>query len=291
MRRRSTEVKVGITVVLAVIILIAGVIWIEKVSFSKKYVSYTVYFNDVGGLDPGDPVTVSGVNAGEVGAVVLEPGRVKTEILIDEDVTLFDDCKVEILTVGLMGEKYIGIDPGRSGKVLAPGSVIQGEYKAGMAEAVAGFGDVVTELRETVRSIRTLVESVGGGTSLAELIQRVDDLATELVEVIRQNRDDIRSTTRSMKTVSGSMEDIFETRKGEIEESIDRFSVAAARLDSLTSTMKEIVEGVEQGEGTLGMLVKEKKLHEDLELVVENLNALIEDVKEHPERYFKIEIF
>lgn len=291
MRQRSTEIRVGIAVVLAVIILVLGVMWIEKVSLSNRFVTYIVYFGDVGGLDPGDPVMVSGVDAGEVGAVILEPGRVRTELLIAEGVSLFDDCSVQILTVGLMGEKYIGIYPGGSGNVLPPGSVIQGEYKAGMAEAVAGFGDVIEELNETVRAFRALVETEGQEASLGQAIRRIDQLTAEILSFLRENRDDIRSTAANMKRLSGDVSEVVGSRKDDLARSVDDFSRAAARLDSVTLSLKDIVQKVESGEGTLGMLVKEKKLHEDLEGVLANLNAILEDVKADPQRYFKIEIF
>lgn len=291
MRQRSTEIRVGIAVVLAVIILVLGVMWIERVSLSNRFVTYIVYFGDVGGLDPGDPVMVSGVDAGEVGAVVLEPGRVRTELLIAEGVSLFDDCSVQILTVGLMGEKYIGIYPGGSGNVLPPGSVIQGEYKAGMAEAVAGFGDVIEELNETVRAFRALVETEGQEASLGQAIRRIDQLTAEILSFLRENRDDIRSTAANMKRLSGDVSEVVGSRKDDLARSVDDFSRAAARLDSVTLSLKDIVQKVERGEGTLGMLVKEKKLHEDLEGVLANLNAILEDVKADPQRYFKIEIF
>jgi len=291
MRQRSTEIKVGIAVVAAVVILILGVMWIEKVSFSKKFVTYTVYFRDVGGLDPGDPVTVSGVDGGEIASVVLEPGRVRTELMLSEDITLFDDARVEILTIGLMGEKYVGIDPGRSGVVLEPGSVIQGRYKAGMAEAIAGFGDVIEEFNETVRAFRSLIETDGERASLATTMQRIDELAAEILAILRENRSDMKSTAESMKKLSGDFSDVVGSRKEKLTRGIDDFSSAAARLDSVTVSLRAVVQRVESGDGTLGMLINEKKLHEDLEMVLENLNSLLEDVRADPHKYFKIEIF
>jgi phospholipid/cholesterol/gamma-HCH transport system substrate-binding protein len=55
--------------------------------------------------------------------------------------------------------------------------------------------------------------------------------------------------------------------------------------------LRGLIEHVEKSEGTLGMLIKEKKLHEDAERALKSLNDLIEDIKKHPERYLKVEIF
>lgn len=291
MRQRSTEIKVGVSVVAAILILILGVMWIEQVSFSNKFVSYTVYFSDVGGLEAGDPVTVSGVSSGEVGAVTLESGRVRTELLIGEGVKIFDDCSVQILTIGLMGEKYIGIDPGGAGSVLPPGSSLQGEYKAGMAEAVAGFGDVIEELGETVRAFRDLVETDGQGASLSEALRKIDELTTEILVILRENRTNLKRTAENMERISGDVSDLVGSEKETLARGIEDFASAAARFDSVSVSLKTITERIESGEGTLGMLVNDKKLHEDVEQVLANLNALLEDVKADPHKYFKIEIF
>jgi len=291
MRRRSTEIKVGVSVIAAVLILILGVMWIEKVSFSSKFVSYTVYFDDVGGLGPRDPVTVAGVSSGEVGAVILEPSRVKIEILIGEDVTLFDDCRVQIMTIGLMGEKYVGIHPGGAGSVLPPGSSIQGQYRAGMAEAVAGFGDMIEELNESMRMFRALVETEGQGASLGEAIRKIDEITTEILVILRENRADLKSAAENMEKISGDVNDLVGSQKEPLSRGIEDFASAAARFDSVTVSLKSITERIENGEGSLGMLVYEKKLHEDVEQVFANLNALLEDVKADPHKYFKIEIF
>ncbi len=291
MRRRSTEIKVGVAVVAAVVILGLGVMWIEKVSFKQKFVSYAVYFDDVGGLEARDPVTVAGVDAGEVGAVVLEPERVRVEVLIDDRIELYDDAVAEIFTIGLMGEKYIAISRGTSGNVLPPGSVLRGKYKAGMAEAIAGAGYMIEELAETVRAFRALVETEGQGASLAATMRRMDELTAEILAILRENRAAVKSTAASMERISADVDSVFGSRKKTIARGIDDFANAAARLDSITVSVEAVMRAIEEGRGTAGMLVYEKSLHEDLERVLDNISALIEDIKADPHKYFKVEIF
>jgi phospholipid/cholesterol/gamma-HCH transport system substrate-binding protein len=94
-----------------------------------------------------------------------------------------------------------------------------------------------------------------------------------------------------MRELSGDFSDVVGSRKEKLTRGIDDFSSAAARLDSVTVSLKAVARKIESGDGTLGMLINEKKLHEDLELVLENLNALLEDIKADPRKYFKVEIF
>ncbi|MFH1311819.1 MAG: MlaD family protein [Candidatus Eisenbacteria bacterium] len=287
----TTEVKVGIAVILAVIILILGVLWIGEFRLARKWQTYTAYFEEVGGLSAGDPVAVSGLEMGKVGFISLEEGRVKTELLIEQEVVLRKDCSVEIRSIGLMGEKYVYILPGRSGEVLLQGTVLNGDYKAGLPEVAAGMGDIMDEMREAAESLKKVVDTEGGNFSLAKSMARIDTVATELLALLRESRSDVRTTTRTMKKVSGDLDGIIGVNKDELTEGIKRFSMAAARLDSLSLSVKLLVNSVESGEGTLGKLIKEKKVHDEIGATLDNLNRLITDIREHPKRYLTIEIF
>jgi phospholipid/cholesterol/gamma-HCH transport system substrate-binding protein len=288
---RSTEVKVGVGVILAAIILIFGVIWIGDVRFSRKWQVYTVYFDEVGGLSEGDPVTIAGLEMGEVEAISLEEGRVKTDLLIEQGVVLRSDLSVEIQSIGLMGEKYIHILPGTTGEVLSPGSMIEGDYKAGLPEVVADVGDLMEEAKSAAEALNRLVSGVEGNYNLGENLSKLSEVSNEILAILRENRADIRSASRNMNAAAGDLKGVVGGKRQEIEAGIESFSRAAARLDSLTVKMQDLVVSVEAGEGTLGMLIKEKKLHQDAEEALRSLNELLLDIKAHPERYVKIEIF
>jgi phospholipid/cholesterol/gamma-HCH transport system substrate-binding protein len=288
---RSTELKVGVGVILAAIILIFGVIWIGDVRFSRRWQTYTVYFDEVGGLSVGDPVTISGLEMGKVSSISLEGGRVRTELLIEQGAVLRSDLSVEIQSIGLMGEKYIHILPGTTGDILPPGSKLEGEYKAGLPEVVAEVGDLMKDAKAAVEALNRLVSSAEGNYNLGENLAKLSEVSSEILVILRENRSDIRSTAKSMKSASEDIRSVMSGRKGEIEKGIDKFSRAAARLDSLTLKIEDLIGSVERGEGSLGMLIKEKKLHEDAEAALKSLNDLLKDIKAHPERYVKIELF
>jgi phospholipid/cholesterol/gamma-HCH transport system substrate-binding protein len=291
MEQRTTEIKVGIAVILAVIILAAAVVWIQGIRFSRKWETYSVLFDEVGGLSVGDPVAVSGLELGKVGSIKLDGGRVMTELQLQEGVVLRSDCSVEIRSIGLMGEKYVYIMPGTTGEVLAPGSVIEGQFKAGLPEIVAEMGDVMGEARAAIKAINRLLAAGEHEYRISESLSKLNQAADEIMRILGENRDDIRSTAKSMKTLSADLSEVVDSRKDELITGIDKFSAAADQLDSVTTTLQGIVGRVERGEGSLGMLIKEERLYQDMERAVRSLNELIADIKEHPERYIKIEIF
>ena len=108
---------------------------------------------------------------------------------------------------------------------------------------------------------------------------------------MRANKDDIRSSTRNLKSASAGLSELLGERKEDLAEGIEKFASAAARLDSLTISLQSVARSLDQGEGTLGMLIKEKKVHEQMESTLKSMEELIADIKAHPERYITVEIF
>lgn len=291
MSSRSTEIKVGIGVIVAVIVLVAGVMWLGEFRFSRKYQPYVVYFEEVGGLGEGDPVTVSGLEMGKVEMITLEDRRIRADLLIDEEAVLMDDLSVEIRSIGLMGEKYIYIRPGKSGNILPPGSLIDGTYKADLPEIVAEMGDMMDDMKAASQSLRRLVSGMEEESTLGESLAKLNEVSDEVLAVLRENRQDIRGAVKGLKSASDGLGEVVGENKEDIKASIERFSRASARLDSLTISLRGVAKSIDEGEGTLGMLIKEKKLHEQMEATLESLNDLIADIEANPQRYITIEIF
>jgi phospholipid/cholesterol/gamma-HCH transport system substrate-binding protein len=291
MSQRATDVKVGVAVILAAVILILGIAWIGEFRMNRRWVSYSVYFPEVGGLNSGDPVTVAGLEMGKVGAMTFEGGRVKADLLLEPRAVLKTDCSVEIRSIGLMGEKFVYIVPGTAGEVVAPGATIEGKYKAGLTEMTIMMEDVFDEVRVLSQSLRKIIATEEDTHTLGESLTRLNQLADELLVLIRENKDDLRSTAKSVRQVSDNLNDIVGTRKKEITDGIDKMARASASLDSLVTSLRMMAAGLERGDGTLGMLVKDRALYEELEAAVGNLDALIKDIREHPERYIKVKIF
>jgi phospholipid/cholesterol/gamma-HCH transport system substrate-binding protein len=291
MNVRSSDVKVGIAVIVAAVILILAVAWIGQFRVNRHWVPYSVRFREVGGLSAGDGVSVSGVDMGKVARITLGTGYVTIDLLLDERVTLRQDCSIEIRSVGLMGERYIYISPGTTGEKIAPGATIEGSYTAGLADLSGGMQGTMEEVKALSESLRKLVGYSEGGTTLAQTLSGINAASGEILALLKENREDLKGTTRSLRSASASLDEILSGHKADITSGIANFAQASARLDSLALSLKEVTASLERGDGTLGMLIKEKKLHEDLETTLENLNELLKDIKEHPERYIKLRIF
>src|SRR3972149_5127187 len=112
MENRSVELRVGIVIVLTLALLIWGITWLKGWKFNQERYDVGVLFPNVGILNVGDPVSVSGVEKGKVKKIELYAGDVLVTFALTKDVKLKKDAKFTIMNVGLMGERLVDVKTG-----------------------------------------------------------------------------------------------------------------------------------------------------------------------------------
>ena len=109
----SQKLKVGITSIIAILILFVGTLWVKKYNPLERKEKITVLFRHANGIAAGDPVNVSGIKVGEVIEVKLsEDNKALIKFSFNKDVRLHSDCVFAIKDIGLMGDKALEIIPG-----------------------------------------------------------------------------------------------------------------------------------------------------------------------------------
>jgi phospholipid/cholesterol/gamma-HCH transport system substrate-binding protein len=148
MRRYSTETVVGVFVVIGLICVGYMTIKLGKVSFFGRD-TYPLYarFASVTGLRPGSPVEVYGIEVGSVTGLDIDEQREMAVVgmRIDKGVKVYEDCAATIKTAGLIGDKYVKIDPGGAGPLLPPrGMITQTSVPPDIEDLIGryAFGDV-----------------------------------------------------------------------------------------------------------------------------------------------------
>ena len=107
---RKTEIQVGLTVLVALALLLWGVTWLKEFSLARRVKIWHVAFTQAGGLGKSDEVLVNGLRKGEVREIELSGDHVVVDIALASEIGLTDQSRVAIRNVGLMGEKQIAVD-------------------------------------------------------------------------------------------------------------------------------------------------------------------------------------
>lgn len=296
MPRANIEVKVGLTVVLAVVILVAGLLWIKGYRFGHQFYTVQIQFSDIGTLDRGDPVLVTGVNRGKVKAVELYHGQVLVTINLGDDVILKTDAEFAVKNIGLMGERFVDVRPGQADSLLDLAQPALGYYDTGIPEVMGVLGRMVSETHDLVQAIRATLGSDGTLSGFAETIENARQLSGELKETVTENREAIEMAARDISAAARSMRDLVGDNRGQIEQAVGRFDTASValirftdQLDTLAGSMNTLLARVENGEGSLGLMLADDDLYNKLKTAAQDLDVLITDIRANPKKYVQVQ--
>jgi phospholipid/cholesterol/gamma-HCH transport system substrate-binding protein len=318
---RWAEVRVGVFLMVALVVLGLGIFLIgEQSRIFTRSTTVRVLLTEVQGLKVGAPVWLSGVVIGTVAEISFaEPLRsdeITVTLRIEEDAArrLGSDARVSVRTRGLLGEKYVDITPGT--EFGLPSEPLRGAPPM-------DIDHMVERAYETFERLGQLVEDVGGPQSSFGKLLRDPTLYDSLVQLTQR----LRKLADEISEGEGSMARIIKDPR--LYEKMTAFSArgeeAVTRLNELTAALQDpngtlallahdptlYNEGVEtvrraqksmaeldallakigEGEGTAGRLINDDELHVRLNRTLEDLDALVRDMKKNPGRYVKFSLF
>ncbi len=298
MAERGLEWKVGLTVLAAVVFFIGGVLYLSQKELGRPGPEVRVAFSEVGGLNVGDPVMVSGLRRGAVSSLDLGVQEVVVTLKLRPDVVLHSDAGFSVENIGIMGEKFVAVDPGVAGDSLDTGAVISGGYSPGISEAVAQLGVVLDNTGSIMARIEEVLREQEVVEPLGETVRLLRDISIDLQAILDENRGDLRVSIENFRSMSDQLDEMIRTNRGKVDTTLTHAALASARFDQTTERLERAAESLElvlkrleHGQGTLGRLSRDDKLYKELLQTSQNLNDLVPDIRKNPRRYLSIELF
>ncbi len=298
MRNISVEIKVGVTVIIAAVILFFGIIWVKEYRFNAERYDYAVLFPNIGSLEVGDPVSVLGVKKGEVQRIGISGNNVLVTFNLTKDIRLMTDAKFTVMNIGLMGERFINIEPGVSSESLDLSYPVHGFYDTGIPEVMGMMGAAIDEIRHLIAVLEGTVGTPAATTSIKNIIDNLETVSTEFRSMTLENKDkmsraidDLSASAATMRQFADSNEEKMQGIIDNMSGASDDFSVIAGRLDTLSASISRLVADLEEGRGTLGKTLKDEQLYEKLLKSVSDLDTLVTDIKANPKKYIHFSIF
>src|SRR5574341_1245473 len=293
----SYEARVGVAIVLAIVIFFSGLMYLREFSFSKKEYEITAVFETVIGLDQQDPVIVSGLRIGQVKEMQLADDKVQVKLAIDLRYQFPRDSQAYLRNLTLLGDKAIEIMRGVSREKLKPGDMIPGKLETDifeLAEAAAPIGEDITVLLKRFSS--TFDEKTEA--SLKSSLRNLQVVSGAVAEVAAKDIGEMEEALSNFKAAMKNLEQLTRPEGQSMREVIvnldstsSHLKEASARFNRATASMENLLGKIERGEGSLGKLVQSDTLYRNLEKFTQDLDLLILDVKQHPQKYIKIEVF
>ncbi|MEA2030022.1 MAG: MlaD family protein [candidate division Zixibacteria bacterium] len=300
MYSKGIEFRVGLIILIGMIILSGSLYWLQGYKLERNAQIIKVRFNDVGTLAVGDRVTVSGVRRGKVGDFILTSEGVEVKLLLYDDVILKHDARFVIKNMGLMGERFIAIYPGNDSIPFDKGEVAEGQYDTGLPEVMGLMGEMVSELRDLVFAFRQHVGSDSTLVSLNRTVANLEKVSKSMADYLSRNEEQADKTVENFYNASKSLNRLLDDNRSRVDSSMrrfDNFSIKLEKvvnqLDTLSISARQFADRINSSDGTLQLLIEDRRLYDDLRGTADNIDDLINDIRANPRKYINLtlEIF
>ena len=298
----SREIKTAILIIGCIIIFIFGFNYLKGTSLLSNEKTIHALYDEVEGLVVGANVTIRGLNVGKVKIIDFNDdfAKIKVTFSIRDDLTFSNESVAQLYEAGLIGGKAIAIIPKYdSSNIIKNGDILISEIKPGLTELV---NQQIAPLQDKIEGLLTSADSLFAGISnimnyetqnnlkmtlegLASTIENVNVLSSNINDILNANEKGLKSTINNLSKVSGNLNKITDSLKQMPLSSIVK------NFDDTSLQLKRIIERLNSGEGSAGMILKDNKLYDNLVNSSEALEALLSDLKSHPKKYVHFSIF
>jgi phospholipid/cholesterol/gamma-HCH transport system substrate-binding protein len=312
----SNETKVGIFTIVSLVILILGYNVLKGLSLFNSPNVFYVYYEKLDGLAESNPVLLYGYKVGKVEQVTItnQKGRfILVKMSIKNEVLIPSDSRAKIINTDLLGSKAIELKLGLDKKNARSNDTLIGEFELNLVESVS---NVIDPIKQKAVSLLTAIDNVmndlqlylgkGGKKDLNTIIEGIRNAFVNLEHTTATLDNFMTGETSRLHLILGHIDNLSETldnnkvdldklltNLGSISDSLKaaHVEIVIRELSKTIAEIDSIAIKINKGHGTLAELVNNDTLYNNLEVTSKNLNELIVDLKENPERYINISVF
>src|SRR5882672_5377896 len=280
------EVRVGALVLFGFATFIALLFWLTDRRVGAQGVRVTVRFDNVAGLDQGDPVMVSGVKVGRVEGVRLQRGgKVDVILNVTSDQRPRIDATAAIAALDFLGSKFIKYSPGVRDEPLPDTRPLIGTQEQELTDMASGVAQRANELLGNANSFVSPQLSQDLHNTMVAVQRAMNQLSdVSSGPFIAETTKTLAATERVMQRVDS----LLGSSTGKHLDSLTtNLATLTGHLGSATVAIDTLLRRMNRGEGTLGKLASDSTLYTDLHNLSVALTALLTDLKEHPDKYMK----
>lgn len=292
MKYFTKEAKIGLAGIVAVVVLFFGIKFLKGINMLKATNYYYVEFEDAGGLTQSSPVYANGYGIGIVRDIMYNysrPGHVVVEIEVDKDFRMPENSYGELITEMLGTIKMNLILDKEATAWHAVGDTIPGYVNGGLMEEAGRLVPKIAYMLPKLDSIVSSLNQLLADPALAGTLHNAEQVTANLVATTNQLNQimnkDIPQLTGNLYTISNNFVEISDNLKG--------FDYASTlqKVDSTLYNIHLFTEKLNRKDNSLGLLLNDPSIYNNLNATSANAAALLEDLKAHPKRYVHFSLF
>ncbi|MCB9045647.1 MAG: MCE family protein [Chitinophagales bacterium] len=306
----SKEAKTGLLVTVSLLVFFAGFYFLKGANIFSGENEFYAYYDNVQGLQTSAAVQVKGLGVGRVSGIeLIDSEKVKVTLSVSKSVDVPVGTTAELGSADLLGTKIIRLNFGMGTQMLEDGATLPASMEGGIIDNLSfELSPLITDLRHVITTLDTVLVGVSGvlnestANSLSNTVTSLDVTMknfSELSEKLNNESEQLAAVIRNANSITSNIADnnqgitnIIKNAEqttsnlsaAPIQETVQELQSAAKQLDG-------ILKKINDNEGTLGMVVNDKQLYNNLTETMKTLNDLMADINAHPWRYINVTIF
>ncbi len=292
--KRSNEVLVGITATAALILAIVGSLYLARGGLQPGYKLFAK-FTWGAGLKQGQPVLLAGVNVGYVdGVAIREDGLLIVQLRIRKEYRIPKGTTATIEPNGFFGDQLVALHPERPNpeKFAAGDTLLAGHATPSIGDVLARTDTIAANISVLTATLKKELVDNNGFDGMKKTLRNADAVMVQLSKLAEDQNAELKVTQAALRKAVSAVD------SASIDSTLKSIRSVGKSLDNLTADIKETatklnssLDKITNGPGSLGKLVNDPKLYDDVKALTERLDDLLADFKKNPRKYIKLSIF
>lgn len=291
----TKEIKIALVAIVGILIMYFGINFLKGMNLFSTNNTYFITFDDIQGLGASTPIYADGYKVGTVDGLEYdykENGPIKVKVDINKDLRIPQGSKAEIVK-DLMGNLQVNLLLANNPRErVEPGGIIPGAVNGGMMDKVASLVPVVEKMLPKLDSILTSVNALLADPALAASLHNVETITSNLTVSTRELNTLMAGLNKQVPGMIGKANGVLDNT--------NRLTANLASLDvqgtlnKVNQTLEsahQFTEKLNSNQGSLGLLMNDTKLYDNLTSTMGHADSLVIDLKAHPKRYVHFSVF
>lgn len=291
----TKEIKIALVAIVGILIMYFGINFLKGMNLFATNNAYYMTFDDIQGLGASTPIYADGYKVGIVDGLEYdykENGPIKVKVDIIKDLRIPQGSKAEIVK-DLMGNLQVNLLLANNPRErVEPGGIIPGAVNGGMMDKAANLVPVVEKMLPKLDSILTSVNALLADPALAASLHNVETITSNLTVSTRELNTLMAGLNKQVPGMIGKANGVLDNT--------NRLTANLASLDvqgtlnKVNQTLEsahQFTEKLNSNQGSLGLLMNDTKLYDNLTSTMSHADSLVIDLKAHPKRYVHFSVF
>lgn len=291
----TKEIRIALVAVVGILVMYFGINFLKGMNLFSTNNAYYMTFDDIQGLGASTPIYADGYKVGTVDGMEYdykENGPIKVKVDINKDLRIPQGSKAEIVK-DLMGNLQVNLLLANNPRErVEPGGVIPGAVNGGMMDKAANLIPVVEKMLPKLDSILTSVNALLADPALAASLHNVETITSNLTVSTRELNTLMAGLNKQVPGMVRKANGVLDNTN-RLTANLASLDVQGTlnRVNQTLESAHQFTEKLNSNQGSLGLLMNDTKLYDNLTSTMSHADSLVIDLKAHPKRYVHFSVF